>query len=277
MDVIDSHHHFWIYTPEEYGWISDEMQALRRDFLPRDLQGTIRDSNVVGVVSVQARQSVAESDFLLGIAAVEPWVRGVVGWAPLADPKAGTVLERLAANRKLKGIRHVVQDEPDPDFILRSDFNEGVKLLDRFGLAYDILIYERHLANAIQFVDRHPKQRFILDHVAKPRIREGILEPWNANLREMAKRENVYCKLSGVVTEAACDNWSPADLAPYVEVVIEAFGPKRVMFGSDWPVLLICCPYPVWMETVLGFVSSLSDSEQSRIWAETAIEAYRLS
>jgi L-fuconolactonase len=276
MDVIDSHHHFWIYKPDEFGWISDEMKALRRDFLPRDLQGTIRDSSVVGVVSVQARQSVRETDFLLGIAAIEPWVRGVVGWAPLADAKVAAVLERLAANKKLKGVRHVVQDEPDPDFILRPDFNEGVKLLDGFGLAYDILIYERHLPAAIQFVDRHPNQRFVLDHIAKPRIREGILEPWRAHMREMAKRENVYCKLSGVVTEAACDHWTPADLAPYVEDVIEAFGPKRVMFGSDWPVLLTCCPYRVWMETVSGFVGGLSESEQARIWAETAIEAYGL-
>lgn len=276
MERIDSHHHFWIYNEKEYDWISDDMKVLRRDFLPRDLRATIRPFDVTGVVSVQARQTLEETAFLLELAGLEPWVRGVVGWAPLVDKSVGKVLEGLTQNRKLKGIRHVLQSEPDDDYVLRADFNEGVKLLNGFGLAYDILIFERHLPQAMKFVDRHPRLRFILDHIAKPRIREHLLYPWRDHMIELARRENVYCKLSGVVTEAAWGAWTSSEVAPYIETAMEAFGPKRLMFGSDWPVMLVSSPYEAWVGAVTAFTEHLSESEQARIWAGSAVEAYWL-
>ena len=199
---IDSHHHFWRYSAEEYGWISDEMAALRRDFLPEDLQPLIESAGIDGVVSVQARQTEVETEDLLAFGRENDFIRGVVGWAPLADPGVDAVLERWSGEEKLKAIRHVVQDEPDDLFILGDEFNQGVGRLERFGLLYDILIFEKHLPQTIAFVDRHPNQRFVLDHIAKPRIREGSIETWRADIGRLAERENVACKISGMATEA---------------------------------------------------------------------------
>lgn len=276
MPHIDSHHHFWHYTRPDYGWINDNMKALRRDFLPEDLQREIQKVGIDGVVSVQARQSVAETEWLLGFARQHPFIRGVVGWVPLVDAGVGGILEKFAANKKLKGIRHVVQDEPDDAYLLREDFNRGIDTLKASGLVYDILIFERHLPNAIKFVDRHPNQVFVLDHIAKPRIKDGALEPWKTNIREIAKRHNVYCKLSGMVTEADWKGWTPATLHPYIATVLEVFGPKRLMFGSDWPVSLLASSYERWYKTVQSEISSLSNTEQELILGGTAIEAYKL-
>lgn len=274
--IIDAHHHFWKYDPVEYGWIDNEMAIIRRDFLAADLAAQIAAAGVDGVVSVQARQSLAETRWLLQIAAANDFIRGVVGWAPLASPDAKAELASLAAEPKLKAVRHVLQGESDPDYMLRGDFNNGVAALAEFGLAYDILIYERQLPAAIQFVDRHDGQVFVLDHVAKPLIRRGVLSPWRENIRELARRPNVYCKLSGLVTEADYRRWTDAQLRPYMEIVLEAFGPQRLMFGSDWPVCLVACPYARWLGIVRDFVSALSAAEQSRVMGATAVEAYHL-
>ena len=274
--IIDSHHHFWQYGPEQYGWISESMGVLRRDFLPDELLREATAAGVEGVVSVQARQTLGETRWLLELASQHDFIRGVVGWAPLADPDVAGQLELLAAAEKLKAIRHVVQDEPDDDFILGEDFNRGVAELRRFGLRYDILIFERHLPQATKFVDRHPNQVFVLDHVAKPRVRDGEMSPWRENLQELARRENVYCKLSGLVTEADWVRWSPSQLQPYVDVALEAFGPSRLMFGSDWPVCLLAAGYRDWVEIVTQMTSVLSPAEQRRVLGETAIEAYNL-
>jgi len=198
-----------------------------------------------------------------------------VGWVPLTDG-AGVKrsLERFAANRRLRGVRHLIQDEQDPRYILRKDFNEGVSALREFGLRFDILIFERHLPAAIDFVDRHPNQTFILDHVAKPRIKDKIISPWDRNMRELAKRQNVYCKLSGMVTEADPQRWTPADLQPYIDVALAAFGPRRLMYGSDWPVMLLACDYARWYGTVTNAIVKLSKAEQDRIMGGTAAEAY---
>jgi L-fuconolactonase len=273
---IDAHHHFWVYDPAEYGWISDEMSALRRDFLPPDLKTEIRTAGVDGVVSVQARQSLAETRWLLELAAAHDFIRGVVGWVPLTSPKVRDDLAVLARNPKLKAIRHVLQGERDPEFMLRPDFNAGVAALREFGLTYDILIYERHLPQTLKFVDRHPGQVFVVDHSAKPRIRENVLSPWREQLRELARRPRVYCKLSGLVTEADFHAWTPEQLRPYMETVLEAFGPQRTMFGSDWPVCLAACSYTRWHEVVSEFLSRLSATEQARVWGGAATEAYRL-
>ena len=276
MPVIDAHHHFWRYDAQDYAWIKDSMKAIRRDFLPVDLEKTIRAAGVDGVVSVQARQSLEETRWLLELADKNPFVRGVVGWAPLISPDIGDILDELTANPKLRALRHVLQGEPDEFYMLREDFDYGVSLLRRHGLAYDILIFERHLSQTIQFVDRHPQQIFVLDHVAKPRIRDRVMEPWREHFRELARRPNVYCKISGLVTEADYTNWTEADLRPYAETALEAFGPHRLIFGSDWPVCLVACDYARWLGLVRGWITELSATEQARILGETAAEAYRL-
>lgn len=273
---IDAHHHFWRFNTKEYCWITDAMSVLRRDFLPEHLAAEIRAAGVDGVVTVQARQNAAETPWLLELAAANDFIRGVVGWVPLVSPTVADDLARLAANRKLKAVRHVLQGEPDDEYMLRADFNAGIAALKQFALAYDILIFERHLPATLKLVDRHPDQVFVVDHIAKPRIREGVLQPWKDRITELARRPNVYCKLSGMVTEADWKAWTPQKLQPYAEVVLEAFSPRRVMFGSDWPVCLLATTYRRWTETVEGFVAALSPAEQDRIWSATAIEAYGL-
>ena len=273
---IDSHHHFWRYSAEEYGWISDEMAALRRDFLPEDLQPLIESAGIDGVVSVQARQTEVETEDLLAFGRENDFIRGVVGWAPLADPGVDAVLERWSGEEKLKAIRHVVQDEPDDLFILGDEFNQGVGRLERFGLLYDILIFEKHLPQTIAFVDRHPNQRFVLDHIAKPRIREGSIETWRADIGRLAERENVACKISGMATEADWGAWTYEQMRPYFDAVLESFGPQRLMFGSDWPVCLVATEYARWVETVDRWASELSTDEQARLWGGTAVEVYGL-
>ena len=273
---IDSHHHFWKYDPAEYGWINEEMSVIRRDFLPEHLAAEVKDARIDGVVSVQARQTLEETRWLLDLALANGFIKGVVGWVPLVSSSVTCELEKLAGNPKLRGVRHVLQGEPDERYVLREDFNAGIRALEEFGLVYDILIFERHLPQTIEFVDRHPSQVFVLDHIAKPRIKEGFFEPWNRNIRELAKRENVFCKISGMMTEADWLQWSDEMLRPYAETVLESFGAKRTMFGSDWPVCLVACGYKQWLEMVQSFASELSQHEQAQLFGETAVEAYHL-
>jgi len=276
MPVIDAHHHFWRYNTQDFGWIDDAMRVIRRDFLPIDLEKEIRAAGVDGVVSVQARQSLEETHWLLELAGQNPFIRGVVGWAPLIAPDADKIVGELAANPKLRSLRHVLQGEPDERYMLRADFNRGLAALQLHNLAYDILIFERHLPQSIELVDRHPEQVFVLDHIAKPRIKDNLLEPWRKNILELAKRPNVYCKISGMVTEADYTRWTEAQLLPYVDTVLEAFGPQRLMLGSDWPVCLVACDYSRWVNLVRSWIKKLSAAEQKRILGDTAIEAYRL-
>jgi L-fuconolactonase len=274
---IDSHHHFWKYSAEEYPWIGDSMAALRRDFLPAHLKAEIAALGIDGVVSVQARQTVGETEWLLSLADGNDFIKGVVGWVPLAEPGVRDAVAKFAANRKLRAVRHVVQDEPDDRFILGADFNRGVSVLKDFGLVYDILIFERQLVPSIEFVDRHPQQVFVLDHIAKPRIGDNAIEPWRANIRELARRPNVFCKVSGMVTEADWKTWSEKQLRPYFDVVIEAFGPRRLMFGTDWPVCLAASGYARWVDVVRKFASGISAEEQEWLFGKTAVLAYGLT
>ncbi len=273
--VIDAHHHFWRYDPAEYGWIEPTMAAIRRDFLPADLKRAASGAGVSVVVSVQARQTTQETAWLLELAHGDPFITAVVGWVPLASPTVEAELERFAGEPKLRGVRHVLQDEAD-EYMLQPAFERGLRAVGGLGLAYDILVLERQLPSAIALVDRHPDQVFVLDHVAKPRIRDGLLEPWRENMRELARRPNVHCKLSGIVTEADHRRWSAAQLRPYVETVIEAFTPERLMLGSDWPVCLLACDYGRWIDTARGLVGDLSPAEQAQILGGTARRAYRL-
>jgi len=273
---IDSHHHFWRYTPSEFGWIDQSMQTIARDFLPGDLSVEIQAAGIDQAISVQARQTMEETQFLLQCAADNEFIAGVVGWAPLAERSLRTTLDELADNPKLKGIRHVVQDEPDDQFILGEAFNAGVSLLKEYELAYDILIFERQLQPSVEFVDRHPNQVFVLDHIAKPKVSEGTLQPWGKLLKQLAERENVYCKWSGVVTEADWQGWNLETLRPYFDLTLEAFGPNRMMFGSDWPVCLLATEYRRWLNASSQLTASLSPTEQQMFYGGTATKAYSL-
>src|SRR5215471_4844758 len=251
------------------------MSIIRRDFLPSDLEREIRNAGVGGVVSVQAGPTIEETLWLLSVAAQNDFVKGVVGWVPLTEPSIRDELDLLRCNPRLRGVRHVVQDEPS-GYLLRKDFNAGVSLLHELGLAYELLIHERQLPEATRFVDQHPHQVFVLDHLAKPRVKENRLDPWRQRIRELARRENVYCKVSGLVTEADFKAWTEAQLQPYLETVLEAFGPTRLMFGTDWPVCLVACSYGRWFEIVSRFAASLSFDEQASLFGHTAARAYRL-
>jgi L-fuconolactonase len=281
-EVIDAHHHLWRYTPEEYGWIDESMRPLQRDFLPADLGTEMVTAGVDGAIAVQARQTLEETHWLLDLADQSSTggskIRGVVGWAPIAGAEFPAVMEQFDGRAKLKGLRHIIQGEPDENYILREDFNSGIRALAGSDLVYDILIYERHLPQTIEFVDRHPGQCFVLDHIAKPKIATGELEPWAARIREMARRENVWCKLSGMVTEAKWDAWASESetLRPYLDTVVEAFGPARLMAGSDWPVCLVASGYAQWWEVLRAYFADFSEDERARTFGGTAIEVYRL-
>jgi len=275
-ESIDAHHHLWKYSQEQYPWMLAGMENIRRDFLIPELHSVTREAGVTGTVAVQARQTIGETDWLLGLARDNELIRGVVGWVPLIDADVAKHLERFSGNRKLKGIRHVLHDESDDFYMLRDDFNRGISLLNDFGLRYDILIFERHLLQTIQFVDRHPKQLFIVDHIAKPRVKDRVRSSWEAEIAELARRDNVYCKLSGMATEADWKGWTESDLRPYFDTVLAAFGPDRLMFGSDWPVILVACSYKCWADTVRSWIAELSPADQLSIMGGTAKMAYSL-
>ena len=251
---IDSHQHFWKYTSQEYDWIDESMAALRRNFLPEDLAPELLESGFEGSVAVQARQTLEETGWLLELAERSPSILGVVGWVDLRSPEARVQLEGFARSTKLVGIRHIVQSEPDDRFLLQPEFLRGIALLEDFDLAYDILIYPKHLPVATEFAERFPRQRFVLDHMAKPQIKSGEIEMWARGMRSLAALPNVFCKLSGLVTEADWKHWTPEQITPYLNVVFEAFGPDRLMIGSDWPVCLAAGSYRRVVEVIKNHV-----------------------
>jgi L-fuconolactonase len=273
---IDAHHHLWRYTAAEYGWIGDEMLSLRRDFLPDDLRREMECAGVQATVCVQARQTLEETAALLRYADEHPWIAGVVGWARIAADDFPEQLEVLLRSAKMKGLRHVLQDEKDPEFALRSDFQRGLKLMKGTGLVYDVLIYAPQLPVVVEVVDMHPEQAFVLDHLAKPKIAAGEMSPWQEDLRELAMRPNVWCKVSGMVTEANWQQWTPNDLRPYLDAALEAFGPRRLLAGSDWPVCTLASSYSRWWQVLRMWAASLSASEQEAIFGRNATEVYGL-
>lgn len=273
---VDAHFHLWHYSEADYGWIGDSMQALRRDFLPNHLNAEMGRAGIDAAVAVQARQTLEETHWLLRMAREHPFIAGVVGWVPIANPEFPRCLEELIADSHLKGLRHVLQDEPDDAWMLRGDFQRGLAALAGTGLVYDILIFERHLPFAIQFVDRNPSQVFVLDHLGKPAIRSGRLSGWREQLRELARRPNVCCKLSGMVTEADWQRWSLGDLRPYVETALECFGADRLLAGSDWPVCTLASSYTQWWQTLGELLAPLSSGEREKILGGNAARVYRL-
>ena len=276
MSRVDAHQHFWEYNPKDYGWIGPEMAILKKDHLPEDLASLLNLAGMGGTVAVQARQTIEETDWLLALADRHPPILGVVGWLDLCGPDLLWQIERFSAHPKFRGVRHVVQDEPDDEFMLRPGFCQGIRTLQTFGLTYDILIFPRHLPVACQLVSQFPDQPFVLDHIAKPWIKDRKMEPWASDIQDLASFPNVMCKISGMVTEADWQRWQPTDLKPYLDVVFEAFGPQRLMFGSDWPVCTVAGTYADIVGFVQDYVDSLSADEQSAVWGETAQEFYGL-
>jgi L-fuconolactonase len=276
MQTIDAHHHLWRYTPAEYDWIDESMEVLRHDFLPQDLKTAMRSARVDGTIAVQARQTLEETRWLLDLAEANEEIWGVTGWAPIAGADFPAVMEEFDGRTKLKGLRHVIQGEKDENYILREDFNSGIRALSGSGLVYEVLIYERHLPQTIEFVDRHPEQVFVLDHLAKPLIAAGKVEPWATRVRELARRENVWCKVSGMVTEADWKTWTPEKLKPYLDVAVEAFGPGRLMAGSDWPVCLMASSYEHWWQVLRDYFADFSESERASVFGGNTIQVYGL-
>lgn len=273
---IDSHQHFWKYNETEYGWMGAGMERLKRDHLPEELSGLLGTNGIEGTVAVQARQSLDESRLLLNLANENDFMKGVVGWVDLRSDGLELQLEEFAEHKKFVGARHVVHDEPDDDFMLREDFQAGIGRLENYDLTYDILIFPKHIKYAVELVRKFDSQRFVVDHIAKPFIKDGVLEPWRAEMAELAKCGNVYCKMSGMVTEALWAGWKKEDFVPYMEAVFEMFGPNRVMFGSDWPVCTVAAEYEEVVTIVEDFISGLSSSEQARVMGDTAVEFYGL-
>jgi L-fuconolactonase len=273
MTLLDSHQHFWKYDPAQYGWMKPEW-PIRRDFLPPDLQPLLAGCGLHGSIAVQARQTIEESRWLLELADQHPLVRGVVGWVDLRFDRVEEQLAQFAAHPKFVGVRHVVQDEPDDAFMLRPEFLRGIARLAPFGLRYDILIFPKQLPAAIELAHRFPAQPFVLDHIAKPFIKDGLVSPWREQIRELAKCPNVLCKVSGMVTEAKWNAWQPADFRPYLDVVFECFGPSRLMFGSDWPVALLAANYEQCFRLLDDYIRQCAPADRDAILGANAAKFY---
>lgn len=273
---IDAHQHFWSYSAAEYPWIGKGMERLAHDHLPADLALLAAAEGIAGTVAVQARQSLEESRWLLELSDADPLIRGVVGWVDLRSTHVEDQLRAFAEHPKFVGVRHVVQDEPDPRFLLGDSFLHGIRKLATFGLTYDLLLYPQQLPAAAEFVGRFPEQPFVLDHLAKPRIKTGELDPWRHDLKALAAHGNVLCKLSGMVTEAAWQGWKRADFTPYLEVALETFGQKRLMIGSDWPVCTLAAGYPDTIGIVRDFLAPLAAAEREAIEGGNAARFYSL-
>ncbi len=274
---IDSHQHFWHYNPNEHVWMTDEMKLLKHDYLPEDLKPRLDRAGIHGTVAVQARQSLQETDWLLELADQHDFIKGVVGWVDLRSPQVREQLRGYARRPKLRGVRHVVHDEPDDRFMLLPEFLRGLALLEEFNLTYDLLLFPKHLPVATEVVAQFPRQRFVLDHIAKPLIKTQAFGPWDQDLRAMARFDNVWCKVSGMVTEAAWGQWKLADFKRYLDVVFDCFGPERLMFGSDWPVCTLAAQYAEVVLIVQDYIRGLSVEAQDRIFGGNAVEFYGLA
>ncbi|CAI6041370.1 hypothetical protein PAECIP112173_01025 [Paenibacillus sp. JJ-100] len=273
---LDAHQHFWQYNTRDYGWISEEMNVIQRSFLPEDLHPILTASGISGCIVVQARQSLEETEWLLELADKHEFIKGVVGWVDLCSENAALQLEKYAASPWLKGVRHVIQDEPDVKFVLRKDFQRGIALLKQYNLAYDLLVSKEQLPYAVELVQAFPQQRFVIDHLAKPDIKAGILSPWKEAIIAISAYPNVHCKLSGMVTEADWNNWTQEDFTPYLDTVLQAFGPERVMYGSDWPVSNVAGTYRQVFNLLQTHVHSLSQAEQQMIFGDNCRIFYNL-
>lgn len=271
---LDSHQHFWHYNSAEHVWMTEQMDVLKRDFLPADLKPQLDATGFDGCVSVQARQNLDETRWLLELADANAFIKGVVGWVDLRSPELRGQLEEFSKNAKLVGVRHVVHDEPDDGFMLGAEFRRGIAQLREFGLTYDLLLFPRHLPVAVRLVEEFPAQPFVLDHIAKPAIAQGLVSPWREDLQELARFPNVFCKLSGMVTEAKWRQWQADDFRRYLDIVTGAFGPERLMIGSDWPVCTLSGEYAATMNIVTDYIRQFSAPARDGILGENCARFY---
>ena len=272
---IDAHQHFWHYR-DSMTWITPAMSAIAKDFLPADLAPLLAGKLIGGCVAVQAEQTTYETDFLLELAKNNLFIKGVVGWTDLRAPNITEQLNAYAENPTLKGFRHVLQSEA-PEFMLHPDFLRGMGALQSFGFTYDILVFPEHLQTVLALVKKFPGQPFVLDHIAKPNIQEAEIDEWKKNIRAIAQCENVYCKISGMVTEADWQKWKQEDFIPYLDSIIEFFGTARIMYGSDWPVCLVAASYDDVIGIAEKYFCSFSENEQKAVFGENAKKFYHLS
>ena len=276
MKIIDAHQHFWKYNSKEFDWITDDMSVIRKDFLPEDLFPILQKNNAEGCVTVQVNQTEKENELFLSYAEKYDFIKGIVGWV---DLMAADIEDKLAywhQHKKLKGFRHILQGEKDRALMLHSSFKNGISLLKKFDLSYDILIYPDQLKYALELASFFPGQKFVIDHLAKPYIRSGNIQQWKKDIQAFKTLENVYCKMSGMVTEADWNNHSSETFKPYLDIVSETFGTKRIMFGSDWPVCLVASSYKNVLKIVQDYFSLYSADEQNNIFRNNAIEFYDL-
>ncbi|WP_207492374.1 amidohydrolase family protein [Aridibaculum aurantiacum] len=273
---IDSHQHFWQYDPVRESWITDEMRVIRRDFMPHDLEPVLQQNGLDGCVVVQSDQSEEHNDFLLELANNNAFIKGIVGWVDLRAEDIHDRLRHYKQFESIKGFRHVLQGEEDRSLMLRPAFMKGIAALKDFGFTYDILIFPDQLQYIPEFVAAHPDQKFVIDHIAKPYIKDKKIEEWKRDMQAVAKHKNVYCKISGMVTEADFKNWKKEDFTPYIDAVVEAFGTSRIMFGSDWPVCLVAASYEEMIGIVKEYFASFSADEQEKIFGGNAQQFYNL-
>jgi len=275
LNHIDSHQHFWKYEPSVYDWIDDSMQVLKKDFLPADLQPLLKENNFDGCVAVQALMQESENDFLLKCAEKHEFVKGVVGWVDLLDEKVEGRLEVYSDKTYFKGIRHFIQSEAQ-GFMGRRDFRKGISLLDKFDLTFDLLLSQDQLGEAIDLVKQYPNQAFVLDHMGKPFFSGNVDREWKKNIQELGKMENVFCKVSGMVCETENFKWKYEDFNPYLDIVFEAFGSNRLMFGSDWPVCLLSCEYEKVFNILERYLNSFSENEKQLVMGKNAANFYKI-
>lgn len=276
MERIDAHQHFWKFDSVRDNWITDEMSAIRRDFLPNDLKSVLQQNDIDGCVSVQASQSEEETEFLISLAREYDFIKGVVGWVDLQAPGISDILAKYKSNPIVKGFRHVLQGEPQRDLMLNPNFKRGIAALQQYDFTYDVLIFPDQLKFSTELVTAFPEQRFVIDHIAKPYIKRKEIEEWKNDLEKMAEHQNVHCKISGMVTEADWKGWTKDDFKPYLDIVVNAFGTNRIMFGSDWPVCLVAATYDEMMAIVKDYFSVFSEAEQEQFFGLNAIRFYNL-
>ena len=274
---IDAHQHFWIYNPVRDSWIDESMIVLRRNFLPEDLYPVVKEQNINGTIAVQADQSEEETNFLLKLANENEWIVGVIGWVDLMSNDIEKRLEHFSSYKKLKGFRHIIQAEPDNNFMLNEKFQNGINCLRHYNFTYDILIYPRHLPAAIKLSGKYPEQKFILDHIAKPHIKKNETEPWASLIKELAQNKNVFCKISGIITEADHKNWKPKDIYPYLDIVFDYFGYDRILFGSDWPVCLLAGSYEQVKNLVEEYTGRIPPENKDKIFGNNAQLFYNIN
>jgi L-fuconolactonase len=274
---IDAHQHFWQYDPTKHVWMNEDMAILKTDYLPVHLAPLLASCDMDGCVAVQANQAEIENDFLLELASQSDCIKGIVGWIDLCSEQVAERLEYYQQFPAIKGFRHIIHDEPALDFMLQPQFMKGVSALRAFGYTYDILIFAAHLPNTLTFVQKLSNQPFVIDHIAKPNIKTGEIESWKKQFSKVAAFENVYCKISGMVTEAAWSAWKQEDFTQYLDAVVECFGTNRIMYGSDWPVCTLAASYEAQYGIVKDYFSSFSKSEQDLFFGGNAIRFYNLN